>query len=172
MRTRNLLSAGLAIGSIICAPVGALAGGWNCGRCEYQAPPSAIYASPTYTYAQPTVTIVPRVIVQPNYVVERTYVVRPTEYLRDNRNCRSGCSEGFRIVNQGQYPAFETEPAYYEPYGTYRHPGPSVRRYPAMRRSYFETRRRGYRDGARHTVVWSGHQKQQALPRPNRYRSR
>jgi hypothetical protein len=173
MRTRHLLSAGLAIGSIICAPIGASAGGWNCGRCDqYQASPATIYASPTYTYAQPTVTIVPRVIVQPNYVVERTYVVRPTEYLRDNGDCWSGCSEGFRIVNQGQYPAFETEPAYYESYRTYRHSGPFVRRYRAMPRSYFEMRRQGYRHGARHTVVWSGHQKQQTLPWPSRYRSR
>src|SRR3569832_161489 len=109
MRTRHLLSAGLAIGTIICAPVGASAGGWNCGRCEYQASPSTIYASPTYTYAQPTVTIVPRVIVQPNYVVDRFFVVCLSVFLWVFGVCWFGCSEGFRIVNQGQYPAFETE---------------------------------------------------------------
>ncbi len=174
MRTQHLLSAVLAIGSIICAPIGASAGGWNCGRCEpaYYGSSPPFYAPPTYTYAQPTVTIVPRIIVQPNYVVERTYVVHPTEYLRDTAPCWFGCGDGFRIVNQGQYPAFEAGSAYYDPYWTDQRPGPYVARYPAMHRSYLEPQRRYGHVHARRTVAWSHHRTKQTPPWPNRYWSR
>ena len=174
MRTHHLLSAALVIGSIVGTPIAASAGGWNCGRCEpaYYGSSSVFYAPPTYTYAQPTVTIVPRIIVQPNYVVERTYVARPSEYLRDTRGCWSGCGDGFRIVNQGQYPAFGGGSAYYEPYWTEHHPGPYVTRYPAIHRSYYGTPRRyGYMH-ARRAAVWSHHRSQQTPPWPNHYRSR
>jgi hypothetical protein len=174
MRTRHLLCAVVAIGSIFAVPVGASAGEWGCGRCQpaYYEPPSVSYAPPTYIYAQPTVTVVPRVIVQPNYVVERTFVTHPTEYVRETSPCWFGCDGGFRVVNQGQYPTFQTYAPDHDLYWTNRNPGPYVALYPAMRHSNFEMpRRNGYEyRRARHVVDWSHHHKRKTPRWSNRYR--
>jgi hypothetical protein len=89
------------------ASAGGLFGG-GCGPCSGYAPGQVFYAAPTYSYAPPTVTVVPHYIVQPNIIVRRTYVVRPTRYVDEVAPC-SPCGGGGFVVNQGQYsdaPAF------------------------------------------------------------------
>jgi hypothetical protein len=93
-----------------CAP--AVAGDWSggCDVCQprYYDSATTHYTQPTYTYAAPTVTVVPHVIVQPNYVVQRTYVVRQDQYVREVQSCWFGC-ESHRVVDQGQYPSWITQ---------------------------------------------------------------
>ena len=86
----------------------------GCGGCGGYAPGQVFYAAPTYSYAPPTVTVVPHYIVQPNVVVQRTYVVRPTEYVHEGVGCSPcggfGYGAGGYVVNQGQY---SEQPAFY-----------------------------------------------------------
>lgn len=97
----------IAFAALSLASAPAIAGDWSggCGICQprYYGPASTYYAQPTYTYAAPTVTIVPHVVVEPNYIVQRTYVVRQDQYVGDFQSCWFGC-EPHRVVNQGQYP--------------------------------------------------------------------
>lgn len=100
----------LALGSTALLATSASAGGWGCGSCGYPAYPASItYAPPTYSYASPTVTVVPHYVVRPHYVVEQTRVLRPTYYIRTGApwgcGCHCRCDGGF-FVNQGQ---FDTE---------------------------------------------------------------
>ena len=113
MRTQLALAAALGLCAVTLGPLSASANDLGCGRCgPVYNPPSAIYyAQPTYSYAEPTVTIVPHVIVQPNYIVRRTFVVRPTEYVQEAAApCWLFCRHDFRVVNQGQYSEPEFAP--------------------------------------------------------------
>lgn len=83
------------------APAGGLFGSGGCGGCG-GGWGEVGYAPPIYSYAPPTITVVPHYVVQPNYVVERTVVLRPTEYLHES-GCFLGCGGGGYLVNQGQY---------------------------------------------------------------------
>jgi hypothetical protein len=98
----GVLIAAVSNAALACS---ASAGEWafGCGACSGgYGSGQVLYAAPTYSYAPPTVTVVPHYIVQPNYVVERTYVVRPTQYIAEGTPCFQGCGERY-VVNQGQY---------------------------------------------------------------------
>jgi hypothetical protein len=169
MRPWHLKAAILGVSSVALLPLTAVAGDWGCGRggAGYYSPGAVYYASPTYSYAQPTVTIVPRVIVQPNYIIERTYVTRPTQYVRETAPCWAACEQGFRVVNQGQYPAFSSYEGYSdiseqgwtgENPGIYSSPSLTVRRsYHAAHRDYRHHYRR-----TRQVAAWTYHQRRQA----------
>jgi len=176
MRPWYLKAAVLGVSSVILLPLTAVAGGWGCGRCGtgYYSPSAVYHASPTYTYAQPTITIVPRVIVQPNYIVERTYVTRPTQYVRDNAPCWIACEQGFRVINQGQYPAYSS-------YGVYPDIGEQLwnGENPDIYLSPSRPARRWYRAAPGHyryhhrtrqVAAWTSHQRRQPSPhRPYQY---
>ena len=177
MRPWHLKAAILGVSSVALLPLTAAAGEWGCGRCGtgYYAPGAVYYASPTYTYAQPTVTIVPRVIVQPNFIVERTYVTRPTQYVRDSAPCWFACEQGFRVVNQGQYPAFSGYEGYSDiseqpwsgenPHIYVSRSRPARRWYHAAPRDYRYHYRR-----MRPVAAWTYHQRRQASsPRQHHY---
>ena len=113
MRNRVFLAALIGIGSAALFATSASAGdwGWGCGSCGYSgyAASRVYYAPPTYSYAAPTITVVPHYVVQPNYVVQRTYVVHPTRYINEGPRyvagpapCATACGRGL-FVNQGQY---------------------------------------------------------------------
>lgn len=60
--------------------------------------------APTYVYARPTVTVVPRYVIQPNYILHRAYVIRPTRVIEEPPQvpCAFECG-GYYIVDQGQF---------------------------------------------------------------------
>lgn len=101
MLRRIFLTILLGFGATALLTADASAGGWRCGVCG-QPSGRVYYAPPTYTYAQPTVTVVPHYIVRPHYVVEQTYVLRPTYYLGAAPVSPRRCHRGL-LVNQGQY---------------------------------------------------------------------
>jgi hypothetical protein len=107
MRVQNIFVGGvMALCTMATLTPNAVAGGFgfDCGMCGY----GVSYAAPTYSYAAPTVTVVPHYVVQPNYVVQQTYVLRPTQYISAPSPCLSACGAGY-VVNQGQY----AQPEYY-----------------------------------------------------------
>lgn len=124
MNTRLIVAA--AITFAVTSQIGsaAQAGEWGgCGCAASYAPGAVYYASPVYTYLQPTITVVPHYLVQPNYVVHRTYVVRPTQFVEDNSlPCGMPCEQGY-VVNQGQFPVRAGT------IGWTRYPHPYVRPY-------------------------------------------
>jgi hypothetical protein len=138
MRRLSLLLGGIAaLFSISALPTIASAGDWGvgCGACGYGFG-QVFQAAPTYSYAPPTVTIVPQYIVQPNYIVRQTYVLRPTQYV-DQTPCFIGCASGY-VVNQGQYQTSEYYsspvirgygPRHYRPRYGYGRPHYSYRSY-------------------------------------------
>jgi hypothetical protein len=107
---RRFISAILAGTALVTlSAYGSVAGGWGagCDYCDHPGDPhhSVHYARPTYSYARPTVTIVPHFVVQPHYVVHRTYVVPRTYHLTglpyaEPVVCNDNPGD---LVNQGQY---------------------------------------------------------------------
>jgi hypothetical protein len=131
----------------------AAAGGWgaNCG-CGYYPGGQIYYAPPTYSYAEPTITVVPHYVVQPNYVVRRTYVVRQTRYV----------NEPPRYINEpkpcpilcGLDHLFDSGPAVVAPTVSYESYAPT--RYPRHYRGYYHPNRRYYHS-RRHRYGYSRH---------------
>jgi hypothetical protein len=158
MRRQFFLTALAGIGSAALFAGSAVAGGWGsgCGYCGYGDYPTSrvYYAPPTYSYAQPTFTVIPHYVVQPNYVVQRTYVIRQTRYISETVPCLIDCDRSY-LVNQGQYtePALVRPPAYYESYSPGLYPRhyhtrylPTARRYNErhFHRTYIHPHRRSY----------------------------
>lgn len=111
-------------------------------------PGAVYYAAPTYTYLQPTVTVIPHYLVQPNYVVHRTYLVRPPRIVEESPlPCLFVCGNEGYAVSQGQLPVAGAA-AGWTPYLQ-----APVRRYSyRYRRGYY-----GARAWHRHgTVVYTG----------------
>jgi hypothetical protein len=109
MKKRHFAAATATFVVALFATSTAIAGGWDsvCGRCGFGGYPAAAirYATPTYTYAPPKITIVPQYIVQQNYVVRRTYVIRSTRFIDESpAACLFLCGPRY-VVNQGQFQA-------------------------------------------------------------------
>lgn len=105
MKRALFIAAAIAVSAAFISPP-ALAGDWGgpCGGCMFggYAGGATQVAPPTYVYAPPTVTIVPRYVVQPNVIVRRTYLLRPTQVVDEAAApCVSGC--GGYVVDQGQF---------------------------------------------------------------------
>lgn len=152
MRHKYILTALVGIGSVALFTANAVAGEWGsgCGRCGYSnySTGQVYYAPPTYSYAQPTITVYPHYVVQPNYIVHRTYVVPQTYYLRESSSYPFG---GGYLVNQGQYypdSSMVAPPQYREGYSTGVYPRQNYRhyRFPRTRLHYERNIHRSYFD--------------------------
>lgn len=143
MSSRFFLKAFVGIASAALFAGNAAAGDWlsGCNFCGHTAYPTGqvYYAQPTYSYAQPTITVIPHYVVQPNYIVQRTYVVPQTRYLYESAPCPINCDQSY-MVNQGQYQTESTlvaPPTTYETYSPGYYP-------PRHRRHIIDPRRRNY----------------------------
>jgi len=127
----------------------AVAGGWGsgCGYCGHGYFPASqiYYAPPTYSYARPTITVIPHYVVQPNYIVQRTYVIRQNHYINESAPCLITCDLG-RLFNPGRYhreSAFVAHPAGYGSYAPGFYPRRYHTHYVSPSRRHYE--RRNYR---------------------------
>lgn len=147
MHRRILFAALAGLGLATLFTSSAVAGGWsaNCG-CSYGYYPAGqiYYAPPTYSYAEPTVTVLPHYVIQPNYVVRRTYVVRQTQYVNEPPRyinepapCPILCDLG-HLFDNGH--AVVSPPVRYESY--------APARYPRYHHRYHRASRYGYRSSA------------------------
>lgn len=180
MRPRLLFLAALAGTSLAAAFAGtANAGGWGfgCGRCGYgyNQPGQVYYAAPTYSYAPPTVTIIPHYVVQPHYYVRRTYVIEQDHYVNEPAPCRplfglarlfnpgAGCGGAAVVVPSTRYES--GAPAYYSMRS--RHVAPRWRHYQRRHhRVYVDNTPRRYRHR------WSSHRMHRHPVRHRGYQTR